>query len=100
MRESSGEGTPVFRTIYLGLSREAIFLGVGLRGDQSIHSYGVSIPTTSSRRERLEYLNKCLNYTVHKRILIGITDGEREREIKERREKKEKKDRSEHASWR
>jgi len=27
----------------------------------------VSIPTTSSRQERLECLNKCLNYTVHEK---------------------------------
>lgn len=36
-------------------------------GDQSNLRYSASIPTTSSRRERLECLNKCLNYTVHEK---------------------------------
>lgn len=52
----------VFQTIYHenNLFSELVFSP----GDQSIH---VSIPTTSSRQERLECLNKCLNYTVHEK---------------------------------
>lgn len=61
---SRSSGVRGSRTIY----RESIFLGAGPRwGPVNPRYDGVSIPTTSSRQERLECLNKCLNYTVREK---------------------------------